>query len=303
MEHFKIGIYSLLWYGFSIAETVVNKHFFVNYPYPVTLSVAHMVCGVVILYPWLLLVGDAGIFVSSKNLKYVSVLAVIKLMTSVFSHTSLFMLSLSYSQTVRTLSPIIAVLLSWLIYGKRQSKKVYFAIFCIIFGVSLVTATEYLFNVFGLIASIVMVVTSTLGSFFSKYYLTKFNMHPLSLLFNVRIIAMVLLIPVWITIELPSLMLNPKIIYRKDQNEFVFMLLLQGVLSVCTHAVKFSLLSLTSSVTYSVIGAGKSVFKIIIGFVCYDHPYTVTNVVGSVLASYGLLLYSNRKPVKDKKTE
>ena len=289
---FKIVSLTLLWFSISTTETVQHKRFYQKYPYPVTLSFAQMIANVVVIYQILRLMGMRNLLVEVKHIKYVVCLGCLKLSSSVFSMTSLYLLTVSYSQTLRTLAPVITIGLSKSYYRIVPPLNVYIAIFLICTGVMVSTITELHWSYSGLITSIVMVVCSVVESFYARHHFTKQNMHPLVLLWNIHIIGLILMIPIWLLIDFPF-------IYKKQAThrnvDFWWKLIFQGFLSSCSHSSKWLLMGIVSPLTYTVVNSGKSIFKLFIGFAVFAKNLNILNILGSFCAVCGVVLYTSVK--------
>lgn len=287
--------YVVIWYGISIGETICNKSFFKDYPYPVTVSLSHMLATVILLYPILILNDFPEILMNKSNVKYIVMLGVVKVFVSIFSLVSILKLSLPYSQTIKSLQPIVTIVLARIVSSEQQVDKVYISVCLITVGVAIATITEYTLVFSGVFASLIVAVLSVIGSFFSKLFLTKLKMHPFVLLFNIHVVAVVTILPIWLVSELPSMLHDELLLNRRNQIQFLKTFTTQGVLSFGSHITKFLVLNLVSSLTYSVINVGKSLFKILLGFIFYTASYSITNIVGTVLAVSGVVLYNKTR--------
>lgn len=238
--------------------------------------------------------------VSIEQLKYVMILAVLKVSVSIFSHYSTLWLSVAYAETVRTLMPLMVVFVSMVVYHTKFTISIYVSVCLISFGVTMATLTEYDLAIDGLKVSLLMVVASNLLNFALKYFMENFDLHPFALYLNMHLIGIVLVTPIWLFYDFQGL--RNSVALRQKSNEFTFLFIIQGLFSCGSHISKATFISSVSAVTYSVVVASKSIFKIILGFVQYRHPTTPLNVIGTSISVLGVLLYSsNKSDSKNKK--
>ena len=291
MAKLQVISYSIVWYIISILDSFFNKMFYVDYPYPITISLAHMTINVLLFYLVSLWRGLHYKILDFTIIKYTCCLGFLKLMVSIFSHTSVLMLTLAYSQTIKTLSPMLIIILSKLFYHKGEPMHVYISILLMSAGVTLCTSTEYSLNVVGVVACITMVGCNSLFSFLSKHYLSKFKIDAFSLALDIHLIAFVLVVPIWIITELPSILSNSKLANLDNQIFFVKMFFIQGLTSFGCHFLKFLLLALLPSISYTMIDAGKCIFTIIFSMIMYNHYHSFFNTVGVVIAVSGAIFY------------
>jgi len=267
----------------------------------VTLAFSHMIANVVLLYPLLKLMGFNYIIAGPRSYKYVICFGALKVASSIFSLYSLYLLSVSYSQTLRTLLPVLSIILSKIYYNESQTIKVYVSIGCIVAGVSLASVTELSVDYGGFLCSIVMLLASVATSFHTRHYSKELNMHPLVMLLNLHIVAFFVIIPIWLVVDVLPIYNDYRFYDMVFSMQFLRTLIFQGTLSFFSHCSKYLLMAIVSAVSYTVINSAKSLVKILLGLVYYSQGYTFSNVFGSLFAVYGVIMYTNAK--NEMKTE
>ena len=297
----KVVVLCLPWYALSSLENVVNKLFLYRHPFPVTISVSHMIAHVFILYPSLRLVGVSptlDIF-NKKTLIYFIPLATLKLMVSIMSHASITLMSVSYANTIKTSMPLLTMALSRKILKEKHCFWELLSMICIIIGVFLATVTEISFNVDGLVCILLAMLTSVGESFVSKLALINLRIDPLSMLICIHMIAFVMIQPLWLALE-TSLILKDMVNNEEFSTMyFIMMLTASGLVSLGQHMLKISLVALMSPVNYSMANSAKSVIVIVVSLLLLKNPVTLWNTVGTSLALFGLMMYQKMKFKKD----
>ena len=107
----KIVALCVMWYSFSAASNIVGKQILVEFPYPMTLSMVHLVALSCFLGPSLTLLGVApGPHLPRKYyLRRILPLALGKVFASVSGHISIWKVPVSYAHTGKsvTTSPYV----------------------------------------------------------------------------------------------------------------------------------------------------------------------------------------------------
>ena len=292
----------LSWYSFSMLQTVIDQRFFVKYPCPLTITFSHMVINSLSLSIATIFSGEQKLFVSRANLGAILGLAVFKCSVSVFSHYTALLLPVPLMEACKSLAPVFVVIMTSIVYGTKYPNKILFSVLIMISGVFLATLTQSNIVYEGLFTVILMIISSQSKNLATKHMFQTVNLHPFGILFNVHFFATFMVLPFWIKIDLPFLLTSEDL---QDQPvQFAFTIALQGLLSSFLHIIKAIILSNVSSLTYSVVENGKSLSKTILGFVLYQRPTGILNLLGTFLAVVGVFYYSQVKAEdKDRKSK
>ncbi|XP_066910937.1 solute carrier family 35 member E1-like [Clytia hemisphaerica] len=299
MEGESLVFCALSWYLFSTCHTVVDQNFYLDYPCPLTISLSHMFVNQFGLALVAYLAGADQILLSKSHIKPVLCLAAFKVAVSTFSHYTALFLTVPLMEALKAMSPIFVVTVTKFCFGASYSNGVYFSLPLMITGAvsATLTQTKIVYN--GLLTSFLMVCASQSQNIYLKQSYHNVSLHPLALLSNVHMFAFLMILPIWIVVDLPVLMAS-EMLHEKPL-EFVLTFLVQGCLSTVTHTLKGFLLPNCSSLTYSVMENGKSLTKVIIGFVRYQKPTGVINVLGTFVAVFGVFCYAHAR--NDKKVK
>ncbi|CAG0913402.1 unnamed protein product [Notodromas monacha] len=216
----------------------------------------------------------------------------------------LWMVSVSYSHTVKATVPVFTIFLSWLLLGERHPKKVYLSLAPIVLGVVMATVTEASFNYGGLASAILATIGFSLQNIYSKRVLMTTHIHHLRLLQVLGLWSLIMFFPLWLYWDWEVILGRERGWMLQPDNWNLFLLLLSdGLLNWMQNIIAFSVLSLLTSLSYAVASATKRICVISVSLLTLKNPVTFPNAMGMLCAIMGVLLYNKVKYETSRETK
>jgi len=292
----------IIWYLISSVNNVVGKTVLNQFPYPVTLTMVQLLSIAIYSTPILKYYIKGHVEVPASIFKKIVLpLAVGKFLSSVSAHISIWKVPVSYSHTVKATMPLFTVIFCRLIFKEKQSTTVYTSLVPIIGGVILASLTEIHFDMIGLVAALISTAGFSLQNIFSKKVLKRTGIHQFQLLATLGRISLCMFLPVWLIVDCRRLIATHPEMH--DPFTVLLLLLLDGFLSFCQNIIAFSILQIVTPLTYAVANSTKRIAVIGVSILLLRNPVSKLNVVGILLAVFGVFLYNRAKYIEGKKSK
>lgn len=294
------AIYMSLWFLLSCSIAIVNKYIFstVGFSFPITLTAYHML-GQGLLAPLV-----ARVFLShesnEKSLskdefrRYVLPVACIMSLEICFNNLGLRYIPVSFVQTVRSLTPLCAALVSIFLLGKKLSRNASLTLIPICAGVSLSTYEELSFHLGGFCATLFScLLTAAKLALTSVLFSDAVKLNPITALSAMSPVGFCLLSPIALALEGRQVLLWTS--QRRLVSYDMLVVLSSTLLALMLNLSIFFLLKRTNPVAVAVAGNLKVIITICISVVIFRNPVTHLGAGGCAIALMGCTLYGTVK--------
>lgn len=268
-----------------------------EFPYPVTMTMVQLASAAIYLGPILKLLSVPPVGEISQRYYLVMIipLAFGKFISSLSSHISIWKVSVSYAHTVKATLPMFTVILLRIFFKEKQTLPVYLSLLPIIGGVCIATLTEVSFDILGLFSALFATVGFSLQTIFSKKALKDTGLHHMNLLLILSRLSALCFLPFWLLLDVTRMVHDENVINRQGKAFAIGLILLDGVFSMLQNVLAFTVLSMVNPLSYAVANATKRVVIIGASLVLLRNPVTMVNVIGMLIAVFGVLIYNKAK--------
>lgn len=293
-------LYMVLWFSLSCTIAILNKYLFLNldFVFPLSLTCYHMF-GQALLAKLLLstIMKTSHMPVPRDDyIRKILPVATILAVEISFNNLGLRYIPVSFVQTVRSLTPVCAAVVSRITLGKRLSENATLSLIPISLGVGLSTIEELSFHFGGFCATVISCfLTAGKLALSSVLMGDTLKLNPVSALGLMSPVGFVLLLPLSAILE------------GRDVVEWFSKHRLAGAesltvfssafLAMALNLAIFLLLRRTNAVAVAVAGNLKVVITIVVSVLIFRNPVTKLGVVGCAIALVGCTAYGF---VKDK---
>jgi len=289
------------WYYFSIAFNVYQKALLKAVPMPLTATFLELAIGSALVAASWGLGAKARPDVKTSMLKPIATLGMVHMLGNALTNVSLGKVAVSFTHTVKALEPVFSVGLSAIFLGNIPSLAMCASLVPIIAGVMIASATEVSFNMAGFLSAMGSNLTFQSRNVLSKFVMTGDDMKKLdyvNLLGVLTIASTVFALPLALAFEsskmnVASIVAGGMPLAVAGKNLFMAALCFQ-----LYQQLSFMVLSRVNPVTHSVGNSLKRVAVIAASVIIFRNPVSTTNVIGTALAIFGVILYGRVKKQK-----
>ncbi|ORY02876.1 TPT-domain-containing protein [Basidiobolus meristosporus CBS 931.73] len=304
----KFCLYCLLWYSTSSITNNIGKSILTQFSYPVTLTFVQF--GLVATFALVIshFFGTAKIHPPTKEIILPTIpISLFAIGGHVFSSVALSQVPVSVVHTIKALAPLFTVLLHKILYGASYSTGVYFSLLPLTVGVMLAFTFQLNVSITGFIYALISCIIFVVQNMLSKKVLSKDTkkLDKLNILFYSTICSFILMFPLWIYSEGFQLLFGEVHTGRMviSTYQLLFDFLLNGLTHYGQIMSSITVLSLTTTVTYSIASLFKRVFVIVSAIIWFRQPVSVMQMIGFSLTFFGLYLYDKAKTNKSVETQ
>ncbi|XP_030279336.1 solute carrier family 35 member E2A [Sparus aurata] len=296
-----------LWYFFSFCTLFLNKYILsLLEGEPSMLGAIQMLSTTVIgcikmLVPCCLYQHKSRTEYPPNFIMIMLFVGLMRFITVVLGLVSLKNVAVSFAETVKSSAPIFTVIMSRLILGEYTGLWVNMALFPVMVGLALCTATEISFNMLGFSAALSTNIMDCLQNVFSKKLLSgdTYRFSPPELQFYTSAAAVIMLIPAWVfLLDIPVIGKSGRsFIFSQDM---VLLLLFDGALFHLQSVTAYALMGRISPVTFSVASTVKHALSVWLSIIIFSNEITILSAFGTVLVFIGVFLYNKARQMQRK---
>ncbi|XP_057951507.1 phosphoenolpyruvate/phosphate translocator 1, chloroplastic [Malania oleifera] len=302
MQTLQLGSLFGLWYLFNIYFNIYNKQVLKVYPFPVTITLAQLAVGtILVILMWTLNLHKRP-QISGSQLAAIVPLALVHTLGNLFTNMSLGKVAVSFTHTIKAMEPFFSVVLSAMFLGEMPTVWVVLSLVPIVGGVGLASVTEASFNWAGFWSAMASNLSNQSRNVLSKKVMVKKedSMDNITLFSIITIMSFILLAPVAVFME--GVKFTPSYLQSAGLN--VRQVYIRSLLAaLCFHAyqqVSYMILERVSPVTHSVGNCVKRVVVIVSSVLFFQTAVSPINAIGTGVALAGVFLYSRVKRIKPK---
>lgn len=287
------------WFVLSCGISLLNRYIFVKvgFTFPIALTTFHMLAQSVLS----LMTLHCSAFIQKQSMSWqiyrscIIPVAIVQSIEIVFNNVGLRHIPVSFVQTLRSLTPLSAALLAWMLLGKSLTRKAFLSLIPISVGVALSSFQELSFHAGGFFAIIFSCfLTAGKLTLVSKLFAGKLKLDPVSAIYFMSPIGFLFLLPVACLLEGSSL---KEWLFSKDRDAHDFLTVgSTGILAYSLVLSIFLLLQRTSAVSVAVAGNCKVILIIISSLVFFRNPMTALGGLGCLIAVSGGACYGLTNP-------
>lgn len=296
------ALWLFAWLVNNIGITMLNKYAFskADFNYPLVTSAFHMLCNWfgTIVYFWCS--GTEQQPVRRQHWCTLIAFSVVFSLNISIGNISSSMVPVSFNQVMRSLVPVIVMLIGTQLFGKSFSRARKLAVVPIMVGVIMACYGDMgTFGVMGVAVTVFCVVMSGMKNVLSGEMLTgDIKMPPLQLLSRMAPLALVqMTCSAFAFGEVSELSSH----WEELKGGYtLYVVLVTGIGSFSLNLCSLQANKVTSPLTLSIMANIKQVLIIAFGAVAFSDPTSLLNVVGFVVVvlastNYSLLSFSERK--------
>lgn len=247
----------------------------------------------------------------SKNVVLaVTPLGIFQAVSHIFTSEALSRVPVSTVHTIKALSPLFTVFFYRFFFDQGYTSKIYISLVPLTLGVMMVCIGGSEFDLIGSFFALMATIVFVLQNIFSKKLfiaqeekLLGPKMDKMNLLYYSSIFSFICMSPFWILSDVKDWTFPNKnssdhsgIDHELHGHLYIFVLyFLNGIFQYLQSVNAFSVLELTSPVTYSIASLIKRVFVIATAIIWFHQLISLRQGFGIILTFIGLYIYSGAK--------
>ncbi|XP_072988328.1 UDP-xylose transporter 1-like [Typha latifolia] len=224
----------------------------------------------------------------------------------VLNGTSIGLLNLSlgfnsigfYQMTKLAIIPF-TVLLETLFLNKKFSQNIKLSLLVLLLGVGIASITDLKLNLLGSILSLLAIATTCVGQILTNTIQKRLKVSSTQLLYQSSPYQAAIL---FVTGPFVDQLLTRRSVFAYSYSPVVLgFIILSCLIAVSVNFSTFLVIGTTSPVTYQVLGHLKTCLVLSFGYILLHDPFTARNILGILIAIFGMALYSYSSVQENKK--
>ncbi|KAF5470712.1 hypothetical protein F2P56_011209 [Juglans regia] len=194
-----------------------------------------------------------------------------------------------YQMTKLAIIPF-TVLLETIFLKKQFSQKIKFSLFLLLIGVGIASVTDLQLNLVGTVISLLAIITTCVGQILTNTIQKRLNVSSTQLLYQSAPFQAAIL---FVSGPVVDQFLTKQSVFAHKYSPLVLLFIaLSCLIAVAVNFSTFLVIGKTSPVTYQVLGHLKTCLVLGFGYTLLHDPFTERNIIGILIAVWGMGLYS-----------
>ncbi|OVA18064.1 Triose-phosphate transporter domain [Macleaya cordata] len=273
----------------SVAIVICNKALMSNlgFPFATTLTSWHLM----VTFCTLHVAQRFNVFeTKAVDMKTVMLFGILNGVSIGLLNLSLGFNSIGFYQMTKLAIIPFTVLLETLFLKKQFSQNIKLALSVLLLGVGIASITDLQLNLVGTIISLLAIATTCVGQILTNTIQKRLNVSSTQLLYQSAPFQAGIL---FVSGPLVDQCLTKQNVFAYKYSPIVLaFIILSCVISVSVNFSTFLVIGKTSPVTYQVLGHLKTCLVLGFGYTLLHDPFTERNIVGILVAIFGMGLYS-----------
>lgn len=194
-----------------------------------------------------------------------------------------------YQMTKLAIIPF-TVLLETIFLKKRFSESIKFSLLVLLLGVGIASVTDLKLNLLGTILSGLAIATTCVGQILTNTIQKRLKVTSTQLLYQSAPYQAAILFATGPFVD--QHLTNRSVFAHKYSVPVLGFIILSCLIAVSVNFSTFLVIGTTSPVTYQVLGHLKTCLVLSFGYTLLHDPFTMRNILGILVAIFGMALYS-----------
>ncbi|WJX44158.1 UDP-xylose transporter 1 [Trifolium repens] len=273
----------------SVSIVICNKALMSNlgFPFATTLTSWHLMVTFCTLHVAL----RFNLFEAKPvDMKTVMLFGILNGVSIGFLNLSLGFNSIGFYQMTKLAIIPFTVMLETIFLKKQFSRNIKLSLFFLLVGVGIASITDLQLNFVGTILSLLAIITTCVGQILTNTIQKKLNVTSTQLLYQSAPFQAAIL---FVSGPLVDQMLTKQNVFAYKYSPIVLTFIIMScVIAVSVNFSTFLVIGKTSPVTYQVLGHLKTCLVLGFGYTLLHDPFTERNIIGILVAVFGMGLYS-----------